>query len=99
MITNGILTSATISALILKKPVIFCDFYDLYSYDEYANIILECKDKNKFLELLHDSHKINVKNYNHIENFLEKNYFKTDGLSSERVVNAIKQLIKNKNTN
>ena len=97
LISNGVVSSSSIYGLILKKPVIFCDFYKLYSYDEFNNIILQCNDRNVFLELLQNSYELNQKNSKHIETFLEQNYFKTDGLSSDRVALAIKQLIEHKN--
>ena len=39
------------------------------------------------------AHQRNFEKYNSIEKYLEQSYYKLDGLSSERVVNAIKQLI------
>lgn len=94
MITNGMLTSATIPALILKKPVIFCNFYNLYSYDEYKNVILECNSSSKLDEIILNSYNTNEKNHQNIENFLKQYYFKTDGLSSQRVVKALVLLLK-----
>ena len=83
--------------MILKKPVIFCDFYNLYSYNEFKNIIIVCKDSKTFVNNLFDAHKINDSYLKEIELFLEKHYFKTDGLSCVRTVDAIKELIiKNK---
>jgi len=93
LISNGIVSSSAIYGLILKKPVIFCDFYDLYSYDEYKNIIIECRYSTKLVNILLSACEINSNNLEQIEKFLKQHYFKTDGLASERVVNAIKQLV------
>ena len=95
LISNGIVSSSSIYGLILKKPVIFCDFYDLYSYDEFNNIILQCNDSKNFLKLLENAFELNNKNSKYIEKFLEQNYFKTDGLASQRIVDAIIDLTKN----
>ena len=94
--SNGIVSSSALSGLILKKPVIFCDFSNIYNYDVFKNIILECKDKESFLELLKNSHEINQQNFQNIETFLEENYFKTDGLAAKRVANAINSILNNK---
>lgn len=92
-ISNGQVASSAIYGLIQKKPVIFCDFYNLYSYEEFNHIIFDCKNKNLFLKLLKESYKLNKNNSKFIENFLEKNYFKTDGMSSKRVTKAIQSIM------
>jgi len=99
LITNGIFSSSAIYALALHKPVIFCNFYNLYSYDEYTNIIFECRNSTELVNVINTAYTTNNKKFQNIEKFLEQHYFKTDGRSSERVVNAIKQLVENKNTN
>ena len=93
LISNGQVASSAIYGLIQKKPVIFCDFYNLYSYEEFNNIIFDCKDKNIFLQLLKNSDKLNKNNSKFIENFLENNYFKTDEMSSKQIAKAIQSIM------
>ena len=86
-------TSAFVYPFVAKKPVILCNFYDMEFVDNFEDILFYCMNPEELIDTILIAHQRNFEKYNSIEKYLEQSYYKLDGLSSERVVNAIKQLI------
>ena len=94
------ISSVFVYPLIAKKPIVVCDFLKSKDYfstltsgDEYKDLVFFCNDSKTLPQVLFTAYRDNPKKIPKIEKYLERTYYKLDGLSSERVVNAIKQLI------
>jgi len=86
-------TSAFVYPFVAKKPVILCNFYDMEFVDNFEDILFYCKNPDKLVETVLIAHQTNFEKYDSIGKYLEQCNYKFDGLSSMRIVNAIKQLI------
>lgn len=91
-------TTALLYSLILKKPIIICNYFDIYK-DPFIedNIAFECKSPDLLCSLILQISKSNLAK-DKIDDFIKKYLYKVDGKSSERVCDAILALVKqNKN--
>ena len=99
LITFTQITTAFMYPLILRKPVIFCNFYGEKLLDEIEQIVFVCTDPSELQNTIHEAINTNHKRYSKIDKYLELSCFKTDGLSSKRIVEHIISLIDNKSKN
>ena len=99
LVTFSRLTSILIYPLILRKPVIICNFYNDKLPEGIEDIVFVCTDPS---DLQHDILKAletNHKKYLKIDEYLETACFKTDGLASKRIVQSIISLLNKPPTN
>ena len=82
--------------LILRKPVIFCNFYGEKLLDDISEIVFVCTDPSELEDTIYQAINKNYEKYSKIDKYLEASCFKTDGLSSKRIVDCITSLINNK---
>jgi len=99
LVTFTDLTSVFLYPLILRKPVIFCNFHNGKLPEGVEDLVFVCTDpaelQNNILEALETNHK----KYQKIDEYLETACFKTDGLASERIVQSIISLMNNPSEN
>ena len=86
-------TTASISALIARKPIVICNFQNSKK-DRFLEkgLAIECTNPKKIIDAVKKSILIGI-DENRIQGFVKKELFKDDGMSSERVANAILKLI------
>lgn len=92
-------TSASVmQALMLKKSIIICNFFNLES-----DVMLErglaydCKELSSLIPSIRQAISSNPTNKK-VEEFISDFFYKSDGLSSERMSDAIFNLLKNKSS-
>ena len=99
LVTFTGLTSVLLYPLILRKPVIFCNFHNEKLPEGVEDLVFVCTDpaelQNNILEAIETNHK----KYQKIDEYLETACFKTDGLASERIVQSIISLMNNPSKN
>jgi UDP-N-acetylglucosamine:LPS N-acetylglucosamine transferase len=94
LIITSVSSSVAISALIMRKPIIIWNIYDVKNDILLENnLALECKNPDEILNLIDNAKKWNLPERK-IEEFLSKYCFKTDGKASERIANGILHIIK-----
>jgi hypothetical protein len=101
--TDIVLTSsastAVACALILNKPVIIWNFFDVKGDLFLENeIAVECTDISQISKLISLSLSIDNEKNQNIKTFLQNYFYKQDGLSSFRISDSIKSLLEIKNT-
>lgn len=90
--------SALINALVLKKPIIICNLYNLEG-DLFLEkgLVLECNNLSNLVPLIRQSSSVNPATQHKIDSFIEDLLYKFDGRASERIADAMLELIaKNK---
>jgi len=90
-------TSASVmQALMLKKPIIFCNFFNLEGDVMLKRgLAYDCKELSSLIPSIR---RVMSSNYTteKIDEFIRDFFYKLDGLASERVCEAIFSLLKNK---
>jgi hypothetical protein len=99
LITFTQITTMFMFPLILRKPVILCNFFGEKLLDEIEKIVFVCTDPSELQNIIHEAINTNYKKYEKIDKYLELSCFKTDGLSSKRIVDHIVSLMNNKSKN
>ena len=99
LITFTQITTMFVFPLILRKPVILCNFFGEKLLDEIEKIVFVCTDPSELQNIIHEAINTNYKKYEKIDKYLELSCFKTDGLSSKRIVDHIVSLMNNKSKN
>lgn len=89
------ITSAFIFPLILRKPVIICNFYNEQLSDGIKKLVFVCTKPSELSNLITESHEKNHMKYSDIDNYLELSCYKTDGFASKRIVDSIISLLNN----
>ena len=89
--------SALIQALILKKPVIICNFYGLQG-DLFLkhDLVFNCEKIENLIPSIKKSKQNNPATKQKIEQFTIDYLYKLDGLASKRICNAIIGLLEGK---
>jgi hypothetical protein len=89
--------SALEYALIFRKPIIICNLYNLKN-DTYLekNLSLECTCLSDLFNLISYSLTNNPATEKKVNNYISEYLYKSDGLASERLCNAIVKLIETK---
>jgi hypothetical protein len=88
-------SSAIIYPMILRKPVIFCNFYNEQLSDGIKKLVFVCTKPSELSNLITVSHEKNHTKYSDIDNYLELSCYKTDGFASKRIVDSIISLLNN----
>ncbi len=90
-------SSSLVYALAYKKPVIVCNFYNLENdLFQEKGVVLECKNKSMIIPLIEKISNSNPITNEKIDSFIEEFFYKLDGCASERIGNAIVNLLKNR---
>jgi len=89
------ISSVAIYTLIAHKPLILCNFFG-YEKDFFLrrNLGVECKYPSDINSLIERSIKSNFIPDDRVDNFIREFLYKPDGLASERVCEAIAELVK-----
>ncbi len=94
LIITPVSSTAVISGLIMRKCIIIWNIYDVQNDVLLENdLALECRNSTELLDLVHRAKKWEFPEEK-IHKFTLKYLFKSDGKSSERIANAIVQIIK-----
>lgn len=91
-------STALVFSLIAKKPIIICNFFDVKN-DVFLErgLALECTEISKLVPSIHQILSSNPASSEKVENFIHEFFYRADGLATERVSNAILELIEKKN--
>ena len=97
IIAFSIATSATTLGLILKKPIILYDFYNIESglFLE-RDLVTKCSRISELTSSITTTLLENIPISKKTNDFLEEFFYKTDGKASERVCNELMNLLKDK---
>jgi len=94
LIITSVSSTVAISALIMRKPIIIWNIFDVQNDILLENnLALECKNPNELPDLIDNAKKWNLPERK-IEEFLSKYFFKTDGKASERIADEILHIVK-----
>ena len=88
-------SSSLVFALAQKKPIIVCNFYDLEAdLFQEKGVVLECKNKSMIIPSIEKIFNSNPITDEKIDRFIEEFFYKLDGRASERIGDAILNLLK-----
>ena len=88
-------SSSLVFALAQKKPIIVCNFYDLEAdLFQEKGVVLECKNKSMIIPSIEKIFNSNHITDEKIDRFIEEFFYKLDGRASERIGDAILNLLK-----
>ena len=99
--TNLVITYSSVStgiqyAALLGIPIIICNFFNredkIWSLKD-SNLALEIKDVNELLPKINESLKEISTSESNLKQYIEKYLYRDDGKSSERMVNAVFNLL------
>ena len=84
-------------ALISKKPIIVCNFFD-GNKDDFVQkeIALECNSSVYLAKTIHQALSKNPEYEQKCDEYIKNFFYKPDGLAAERISTSIVKLIKNK---
>lgn len=82
-------------SLILKKPIIMCNFFNLQG-DVFLErgLVSECKELSTLVPLIESAWSSNPTASEKIDDFISEFFYKSDGQASERISNEIIKLLK-----
>lgn len=87
-------STALTYALIAKKPIIIWNFANVKEDAILEHgLALECKEPNTLVPLIHQILSRNPASPEKVEGFIQKYFYKADGLATERIANAIMKLL------
>jgi hypothetical protein len=88
-------SSGPMHSLILKKPVIFCNFFNLEG-DEILErgLAYDCRDAASLIPAINQVISSNPATKDKLDEFIKDFYYKSDGHATERVCDAIFNLLK-----
>jgi hypothetical protein len=95
LVTFTQITSVFVYPLILRKPVIFCNFHGEKISKGIQELVFVCTKPSELQNTILEAIKMNHQKYSKIDKYLELSCFKTDGLACKRIVNSIISLINN----
>ena len=91
---SGKYSSVHVFSSLMKKPMILCNYFNrkpgVYVENKLA---IECIDPKKLVDIIHKVSKKNPIPNERIEEFVKEFFYKPDGKASERLCNAILELI------
>jgi len=92
-------SSSLVYALVSKKPIIVCNFYNLEN-DLFLEkkLVLECKNISNIIPSIKKALVLNPASKENVDDFISEFFYKLDGLASERIGNKILELL-NKDKN
>ena len=97
IIITPVTSTATIIAVIMDKPVIIWNYFDI---EEdlllRKNIVLECKNNTELDHCINTAESFRVKNLEKIKHFIDENF--SYGDSSQLIVNEILDLLRRHST-
>ena len=82
--------------LILRKPVLICNFFNDKLPDYIEQIAFVCNSPSELSNSITNALKTNHTKYENIEKYLEHACFKTDGLASKRICDSIISMMEKK---
>ena len=86
-------------SLLAKKPILLCNFFNNNSCELLEhNLAFECKSPEKLLDSILQIVQNNPSDSKVAVNFLKENFYKFDGLSTERLIDAVISFIKKTNS-
>jgi hypothetical protein len=90
-------TFAGMYALVCKKPIIVCNFFDSVSDESVSQgVAFECKESSSLIPLIEKlSYPVPVYEKNR-DKYINEFFYKDDGKASERICNEILQLLNKK---
>ena len=85
--------------LLAKKPIILCNFFNNNSCELLDNnLSFECTSPNHLVDSIFKIIKNNPSDSEISRKFLQENYFKSDGLSTDRLLSTVIKFIKKTNS-
>jgi len=86
--------SAMIYALIARKPIVICNFYDLQDDLFLKNgLALECTKSSEIISTIHKVISLNPATEEKIEEYVKEFLYKSDGKAAERISDIIMRLV------
>lgn len=98
LITFGT-TAVEVYSVIVKKPILICNFYN----DKFNDLVMkagltfECRNPETIIESIHKALIQNKEYENKRKDFISSNFYSDDGKSSERIAESIMNLVRKKN--
>lgn len=89
VITFTHLTSAIIFPLILRKPIILCNFFNVPLPDNIEQIAFVCTNPDDLQNIILEACEKNHEKYNNIDLYLKSISHNTDGTSAQQITNSI----------
>jgi len=86
--------SALTHALLAKKPIIICNFYNIKDLFLQRGLALECKKTSLLMPLIHKVLSFNPATPSKVNEYVRDFHFSADGQAAERVSNGILNLLK-----
>lgn len=88
--------TSTIFSLIARKPIIVCNIYDTLENDHFLehDLALECRNLTNLVFLIKKILLSNPATDEKINSYVSQYFFKSDGLSSQRISDAMINLVK-----
>ncbi len=91
------ISAVAIYALITRKPLVLCNFFSVRNdFFLTRKLALECNDPSSLSNLIHQSLSDKTVSKERIDDFITEFLYKSDGKSSERVCDAITNLVNKK---
>lgn len=89
-------SSSPMRACLLKKPLIFCNFFNTLENDMMLErgLAIDCRESNSLISSIKKILITNPATPEKVDQFIEDVFYKSDGRSSERVSEAILSLLK-----
>ena len=90
-------STAEVYALLCKKPVVICNFFDLKG-DAFLerDLAIDCKEPSSLLELIHLGLEKNPATEQKCNDFIREFMFKWDGRAGERICDKLLELYEKK---
>ncbi|MGI0010752.1 MAG: hypothetical protein ACREAE_05075 [Nitrosopumilaceae archaeon] len=88
-------STALVCALIAKKPIIIWNFANVEGDAMLeCGLVLECKEQSSLIPSIHQILSSNPASPEKVEKFIHKYLYKSDGRATERIADAIMELLK-----
>jgi hypothetical protein len=98
IISFSIATSANTYALIVEKPIVIYDFYNIESGEFYTRKLVEkCTNSSEIIPSIFKVLLENPSKSERAKKFVNEFFYKTDGNASKRLVKSITEFLKNSN--
>ncbi len=94
LIVTFAVSSALTEAIMLKKPILFLNFYGEHFQMVKDGVAKECKNTDELISIIQNASFSKI-NFNAYEKYVERKIYKFDGKCGERAANKILSLFKN----
>lgn len=91
-------TSATAYALLYKKPIVICNFYNLPEELGKKGLAIECNHISSLISSLHEAMGLDFLAQN-MEKYITDYHYRLDGLAADRISNVILKTLQNSKIN